>query len=355
MSPERAGGPGLAVAAAMIGGAMAIVTATGLSALARPADRAARLAEVERKLDRIEILQRGAAVTVRPIRAARSAARASAAAPGIVEQKLRAAFGQAKLAAIAFEPSTPVGDSLLAVNFRFETVGSYEDAMTLLRGMDAARPIALRRLRRSGLQDFGRFPPVFRTFLLLDLRAPLIPACAAVGLVLGATAWLAAGRQDVLTPARTAWRPSSVSSLKHGLEGGAPSLIGAAAVCSVHRPQRRARSGGGVLGVSRMPGRAAALLAIDGKPPAWLARGETRDGVVLRDVGSGRAALDLPLGVRTLRIGEATPLGPRRPPALGRRNPMFAPRARRHAAARLQVAPAARQRAWLWRITCVSK
>jgi hypothetical protein len=65
-----------------------------------------------------------------------------------------------------------------------------------------------------------------------------------------------------------------------------------------------------VLGVSRMPGRAAALLAIDGKPPAWLALGESRDGVVLRDVGSGRAALDLPLGVRTLRIGEATPVAP---------------------------------------------
>ena len=39
-----------------------------------------------------------------------------------------------------FEPSTPVGDSLLAVNFRFETIGSYEDAMALLSDLDAVRP-----------------------------------------------------------------------------------------------------------------------------------------------------------------------------------------------------------------------
>jgi hypothetical protein len=140
MSPERAGGPGLAVAAAMIGGAMAIVTATGLSALARPADRSARLAEVDRKLDRIEILQRGDSDGPSYPRGA-ICREGVGRGVGIVEQKLHADLGQARLVAIAFEPSTPVGDSLLAVNFHFEVVGSYEDAMTLLRGLDAARPI----------------------------------------------------------------------------------------------------------------------------------------------------------------------------------------------------------------------
>ncbi|KQY31926.1 hypothetical protein ASD38_22965 [Caulobacter sp. Root487D2Y] len=140
MNRDRASGPGLAVVAAMIGGAAAIVTATGLAALARPADRAARLAELERKLDRIEALRRDGADDEPTYPRGAICREGVALGAGVVEQKLRARLGQAKLAAIAFEPSSPAGDSLLAVNFRFETVGSYEDAMTLLGGLDAARP-----------------------------------------------------------------------------------------------------------------------------------------------------------------------------------------------------------------------
>ena len=140
MSRETPSGPGLAVAAAIIGGAVAIVTATGLSALARPANRAARLAELDRKLDRIETLQRGATDSRASYPRGAVCREGVGRGAEVVEQKVRAQLGQAKLAAIAFEPSTPVGESLLAVNFRFETVGSYEDATTLLRGLDAARP-----------------------------------------------------------------------------------------------------------------------------------------------------------------------------------------------------------------------
>ena len=141
---------------------------------------------------------------------------------------------------------------------------------------------------------------------MLDLRAPLIPICAALGLVFGATAWLAAGRQDVLASAQDRLAAVQLSSVQRGVDGEAPSLSGAPLFAlstgpnAVHDPVVT------VLGVSRMPGRAAALLTIDGKAPAWLARGESRDGVVLSDVGSGRAMLDLPLGVRTLRVGEAS-------------------------------------------------
>lgn len=145
---------------------------------------------------------------------------------------------------------------------------------------------------------------------MLDLRAPLIPICAGVGLALGATAWLAAGRQDVLAPAQDRLAALHVSSAKRGLENDSPSLSGPPLFALSTGPDAARDPAVAVLGVSRMPGRAAALVAIDGKPPAWLALGESRDGVVLRDVGSGRAALDLPLGVRTLRIGEATPVAP---------------------------------------------
>jgi hypothetical protein len=159
---------------------------------------------------------------------------------------------------------------------------------------------------------------------LLALRAPLIPLCAAVGLVLGATAWLAAGRQDVLTQAQDRLATLRASSAQRGLDGGAPSLTGPPLFALSVGPNAVRDPVVGVLGVSRMPGRAAALLAIEGKPAAWLARGETRDGVVLRDLGWGRATLDLPLGVRTLRIGEATAPGAPTP-GFDPSDPMSAP------------------------------
>ncbi|HWW26848.1 MAG TPA: hypothetical protein VNZ85_13225 [Caulobacter sp.] len=144
---------------------------------------------------------------------------------------------------------------------------------------------------------------------MLDLRAPLIPICAATGLVLGATAWLAAGRQDVLTPVQERLASLRTPEGRPGLGGGTPSLVGQPLFPLSTGPNAVRDPAVSVLGISRMPGRVAALVAIDGKPPVWLARGESRDGVVLSDVGSGRATLDLPLGVRTLRIGEATPVG----------------------------------------------
>jgi len=137
----EANGPGLAVAAAIIGGAAAMATASGLSALARPDDRSARLAQVEQKLDRLEALERGAAG------AGASFPRGAVCREGVgrgtmlVEQKVRAGLGQAKLQAITFAPSVPVGESLMAVAFRFETIGPYEDVTALLRDLDQARPV----------------------------------------------------------------------------------------------------------------------------------------------------------------------------------------------------------------------
>lgn len=140
MSRRQTSGPTLAVAAAMVGGATAIVAAAGLSALAQPADRAARLASVERKLDRLEALQRGATRGGPGYPRGAICREGVGRGAGAVEQKVRAQLGQATLRTIVFEPSTPVGESLMAVNFRFETVGSYEDATALLRGMNAVRP-----------------------------------------------------------------------------------------------------------------------------------------------------------------------------------------------------------------------
>ncbi|EJL35641.1 hypothetical protein PMI01_01255 [Caulobacter sp. AP07] len=142
---------------------------------------------------------------------------------------------------------------------------------------------------------------------MLDLRAPLIPLSAVLGLALGASAWLLAGRQDVLAGAQdrlAALRPVRVGEVG---AGAAPTLVGPPLFALSTGPNAVKDPAIAVLGLSRMPGRTAALVAIDGKPAAWLARGESRDGVILREVGSGRASFDLPLGLADLRIGEATP------------------------------------------------
>jgi hypothetical protein len=142
---------------------------------------------------------------------------------------------------------------------------------------------------------------------LFDLRAPLIPLSAVLGLALGAIAWLAAGRQDVLAPTQD--RLAALRPVRMGEAGigGAPTLAGPPLFALSTGPKAVKDPAISVLGLSRMPGRTAALVAIDGQPAAWLARGESRDGVILREVGSGRASFDLPLGLADLRVGEATP------------------------------------------------
>lgn len=138
---------------------------------------------------------------------------------------------------------------------------------------------------------------------MLALRTPLIPAAVLAGLALGALAWLAAGRQDTLAPLQeqlSALRPARGADL----ELGAPALSGPPLFALSVGPSAVKDPAVAVLGLSRMPGRSAALLSIDGKPAAWLVRGESRDGVILREVGAGRATLDLPLGLKDLRVGE---------------------------------------------------
>ncbi len=59
----------------------------------------------------------------------------------LVEQKLRAALGQASLVSIAFDPEAATfGGAPTAVGLQFEIEGSYEDAAALLTALDAVRP-----------------------------------------------------------------------------------------------------------------------------------------------------------------------------------------------------------------------
>lgn len=139
---------------------------------------------------------------------------------------------------------------------------------------------------------------------MFDIRAPLIPICALVGLALGASAWLAAGRQDVLTAPQERLGALRAARTQDG-GGATPALSGPPLFALSIGPNAVRDPAVTLLGLSRMPGRTAALVAVNGASPAWLARGDARDGVILREVGSGRATLDLPLGLHTLRVGEA--------------------------------------------------
>lgn len=161
---REGGGPGLAVAATMAGALAALVTAMGLSALARPADRAARVAALEVKLERLRRLERapvGGLVYPKGAVCRQGATRGAA----LVEQKLRASLGQAKLVRIAFDPAaTTEGLVPTAVGFRFETVGSYEDATALLNALEVVRPMVFAdtidlesRTSAVALQFSGRF------------------------------------------------------------------------------------------------------------------------------------------------------------------------------------------------------
>ena len=133
-------GPGLAVAVATAGALAALVAATGLSALARPADRAARVAALQVKLDRLQRLERapvGGLVHPKGAVCREGAMRGEA----LVEQKLRAALGQARLVSLAFDPAAATSDGApTAVGLQFQVEGSYEDATALLAALDAVRP-----------------------------------------------------------------------------------------------------------------------------------------------------------------------------------------------------------------------
>jgi hypothetical protein len=60
-----------------------------------------------------------------------------------------------------------------------------------------------------------------------------------------------------------------------------------------------------VQGVSMSAGRVAALLVIDGQPPAWVPVGQSREGVTVRAVGPTRITVDTLVGLKEIGLGES--------------------------------------------------
>lgn len=59
-----------------------------------------------------------------------------------------------------------------------------------------------------------------------------------------------------------------------------------------------------VEGIALRPGRAAALVSINGKPAEWVERGATRDGITLQSVLPSRVVFDTALGAKSVGLGE---------------------------------------------------
>lgn len=142
MSRARLSGPGLTVACAVAGGALAMLTATGLSALAKPSDYAARRAALEQQIDQIERLQNTP-------RSGATYPKGAVCRGGLdqgakqVEQALRAAAGSEVMVSNLVIEDLPQADApgLRAARVRFEAVGGYGQTVALLSALGPLRPV----------------------------------------------------------------------------------------------------------------------------------------------------------------------------------------------------------------------
>lgn len=139
-------------------------------------------------------------------------------------------------------------------------------------------------------------------------RARLIGCGAAGGLVLGALAWVVLGkgaaaseRLDDLQGRLEALRPPATvtsASLDPATLASAPLFALTTGPGAVSEPAIA------VQGLAKAPGRAAALLAIDGKPADWLAEGATRDGVTVQEVRAASVLVDTVTGTKEIVLGQ---------------------------------------------------
>ncbi len=141
-------------------------------------------------------------------------------------------------------------------------------------------------------------------------RALLIGYGAAGGLVLGALAWVVLGkgaaaseRLDDLQGRLEALRPPALvasASIDPATLASAPLFALTTGPGAVSEPAIALQ------GLAKAPGRAAALLSIDGKPADWLAEGATRDGVTVQEVRASSVLVDTVTGTKEIALGQKT-------------------------------------------------
>lgn len=144
---------------------------------------------------------------------------------------------------------------------------------------------------------------------MLDLRARLILGAIPAGFLIGTAAWLlAGGRSNASAQISTLTMSAAAPAGRTRALDPAPANDLAQAI---NAPLFALTTGPGAVsdvavrleGLARSPGRAAALIAIDGQASAWLALGQSRDGVTLQEVSSGKILVDTPTGPKEIALG----------------------------------------------------
>jgi hypothetical protein len=147
-------------------------------------------------------------------------------------------------------------------------------------------------------------------------RSPLVWGAVPGGLVLGVAAWLALGgaspTSNRLSALETRLDQIRVAARPHRGAVSAPAGVQANAAALAHPifSVGSAVVADAVLrvdGVAISPKRSAALVSINGKPPEWLERGATREGVTLQTVSSAKVVFDTATGPREIGLGDKPP------------------------------------------------
>lgn len=148
---------------------------------------------------------------------------------------------------------------------------------------------------------------------MLTLRSPLILGAAPAGMVLAALAWFALNAGSWVT--RPLDRLAARLDAVHPAGRVEPRGAGDAVAASLASPIFVSTTGPGAVpdpavalsGVAISPRGASALIAVDGKPAAWMSQGATRDGVTLISVSATRVVVDTAIGFKDVALWGAAP------------------------------------------------
>lgn len=150
---------------------------------------------------------------------------------------------------------------------------------------------------------------------MFSLRSPIILGAAPLGLVLAALAFLIFGASASVGP--------KLDRLQARIEATRPpepvSSVAAndAVATSLSAPLFALTTGPGAVadttvrldGLAISPRGKSALLAVDGKPAAWIALGTSSNGVTLMDVQPNKVVVDTAIGLKDVTLGVASPAG----------------------------------------------
>lgn len=152
----------------------------------------------------------------------------------------------------------------------------------------------------------------------LTLRSPLIWGAPIAGFVAGAALWLLVGGPSAPAKALDALaRQGGPSTARAAGEDAAAAAISVLASRPLFAEGNVSLPRIAVIGVSRIPGRSAALVAMNGGEPAWVRVGETVEGLTLVATRTDEARFDSINGPVTVPLGETVDLGAAAAPPTG--------------------------------------